>query len=115
VTQPTLFDVRPLPELPGQEPPHVEAVTSCEAAAAIAPVAGNLRRLVLEFIAGQGDQGATDHEVAAGLGMLSDTARARRCELVDAGYLVASGQRRRTPSGRSATVWVARDVEAIGK
>jgi len=91
---------------PPADPPHSGPATSRAAADAVKPAIGKLRRLVLHFIAKQGLAGATDHEVSAGLGLLSDTARARRVELRDAGRIVDSGQRRATPSGRRAIVWV---------
>lgn len=65
-----------------------------------------LRATVLAFIRDRGQAGATDPEIAAGLGMQSDTARARRCELRDLGMIRDSGLRRPTPSGRPSTVWV---------
>jgi hypothetical protein len=84
---------------PGLEPPHSGSETSRAAAQRIKPLTGALRKEVLRFIAERGDAGATDHEIAAGLGMLSDTARARRCELRDLGLVRDSGERRLSPSG----------------
>jgi hypothetical protein len=78
--------------------------TSTAAGRSIERHAGRLRAAVWEFISLHG--GATDPEIAAGLGMLPDTARARRVELRDLGYIGDSGQVRPTPSGRSATVWI---------
>ncbi len=103
--QRTLFNVTP----PPPDPPHSGPETSRAAADAIKPHAGLLRERVYRFIAGRGPHGATDPEAAAVLGLQPDTARARRVELRDAGCLVDSGQRRMTPSGRAATVWVATD------
>jgi len=103
--QRTLFDV----VKPVADPPHSGPETSRAAAEQIKPAAGKLRRLVYWYIVNQGPAGATDHEVSAGLGLQSDTCRARRVELRDTGHVVDSGQRRPTPSGRGATVWVATD------
>ncbi len=95
---------------PPEAAPAVRGSDTSEAAAeAVAPRTGKLRELVLYYIRRQGPRGATDPEIAEGLGMLSDTARARRCELRDRGLIVDSGERRDTPRGRSAVVWVARD------
>ena len=73
------------------------------------------RQRVLEYLAGRGHAGATDHEIAAGLGMLPDTARARRVELRDAGLVRDSGQRRPSPTGHAATVWTLASVPATGQ
>lgn len=54
--------------------------------------------------------GATDHEIADGLGMLESTSRARRVELARAGLVSEPGYRRPTPSGRAAVVWVAGEL-----
>lgn len=89
------------------EPGHAKgSETSREAALAIAPRAGTLRGLVLGFIAGRGERGATDAEVEEALGLRHQTASARRRELVIGGFVSASGRKRKTQSGCSATVWV---------
>jgi len=64
------------------------------------------RERVLTFLVQRGAIGATDHEIAEGLHLLLDTARARRTELRDAGLVIDSGRRRPSPSGHAATVWV---------
>lgn len=76
---------------------------------AIQPARSRLARAVLAYIAERGGRGATDEEIAAGLGLQADTARARRCELRDAGDVHDSTGRRATHSGRRATVWLAAD------
>lgn len=71
--------------------------TRLAAAAAIAPMTPNMRRLVLAFIASPGHHGATDEEIFEATGLRESTARARRVELQE------SGQVR---SGNTARVWV---------
>jgi hypothetical protein len=114
--QRSLFDVPIQADVPATSQPTVPYVrgseTSRAAAASIASVAQVARDRVSAYIAGQGVYGATDQEIAAGLAMLSDSARARRCELRDRGDIVDSGRRRPTPSGRAATVWI---VAAISR
>ncbi len=86
-------------------PSQRHSPTSVAAADAITPVASELRERVFAFLAAC-DDGATDMEIAAALNMLTDTARARRCELTDAGRVKDSGKTRPSPRGRQATVWV---------
>ena len=105
MTQTGFFD-RP-PEPAGCWPaPSVGVQTSIDAASAIDPHAGVMR------------PGAWLHPRAwrprrpptkrsAPLRMKADTARARRCELRDAGRVHDSGQRRPTAAGRLSIVWVA--------
>ena len=81
------------------------SVTSKAAAADIAPAAGTLRAQVLAFIAARGAAGATDEEIATGLGMNPSTARPRRIELAARGLVVKEGTRK-TASGRAADVWI---------
>jgi hypothetical protein len=76
----------------------------------IAPLLSHLQREVLGLITARGPRGATDDEIAVALDLQLDTARARRCELRDAGAVVDSGLRRKTRTGRLATVWVAASV-----
>lgn len=88
-------------------PPAQPVDTSLAAAERIAPAQGTLQRRVLDYIAGQGERGATDEEVQNALGMNPSTQRPRRVELADAGYIVDSGATRPTASGRQAVVWMA--------
>jgi len=92
----------PAPSVRGSE-------TSEAAAREIEPDTGKLRGAVLGFLRGRGAAGATDEEVQAGLGMGGSTERPRRRELEKAGLVIASGAVRKTGSGRTATVWVARE------
>lgn len=109
MTQQTFFD-RPATRTAGPTAPFVAtSETSRGAAETIAPCTGRLKALVLNFICERGQAGATDEELAGALGMLSDTARARRVELRDRGLIVDSGKRRSTLRGRAAVVWVVTD------
>lgn len=94
-------------DLFGALPPHRQTDTSVAAAVAIAPKVPELRARVLAELLQRGRRGATDHELCAALGLIKDTVAPRRTELRDDGLVVDSGRRRRTPSGRSAIVWVA--------
>lgn len=89
-------------------PPYVRgSETSREAAEAIAPDTPTLRRAVLEYLRSRGPTGATDDEMQTALGMHAHTQCPRRIELVSAGLVVKSGEKRPTRSGRAATVWTA--------
>jgi 5-methylcytosine-specific restriction protein B len=65
------------------------------------------RYKVLMAIADSGTGGATDNELSDLLQAPGgqNNIRPRRGELVDAGYVVDSGEKRRTSSGSQATVW----------
>ena len=62
--------------------------------------------LVLTALAAAGDRGMIDHDHEAVNGLKQDTAGKRRGELVADGLVVDSGQRRKTPRGAKAIVWV---------
>lgn len=94
-------------ELPPEPPCQVHSTTSREAAKAIEPRAATLRRLVLDYLRGQGEQGATDLEMQEALGMDGNTQRPRRVELLTAGLIRDSGCTRATRHGRQAVVWIA--------
>lgn len=81
--------------------------TSRAAAEAIDPSTVTLRDQVLQWIRDRGGDGATDEEIQLGLGINPSTERPRRRELQQAGFIVDSGQVRRTRSRRDAVVWVA--------
>lgn len=89
-------------------PPHVRGSdTSAEAALAALEGSQSVRAAVLRAIRCLGLAGATDDELEASLGLRHQTLSARRRELVLLGAVRDSGLRRRTSSGRRATVWVA--------
>ena len=80
--------------------------TSQDAASSILPSADSLRGLVLAFLRGCGELGATDEEIQLGLAMNPSTQRPRRGELLKAGLIQASDRKRETRSGRRAVVWI---------
>ena len=89
------------------KPPSVRGSdTSRAAAESMTTSAPTLRTKVLKLIIDAGPRGLTDDEIEAVTGMRHQTASARRWELVRAGKVRDSGGRRRTRSGRGATVWV---------
>ena len=92
--------------------PVAAADTRRAAGLAIGREAESIRERVLEFIREGGQLGCTDEEVQFGLALRPDTARARRCELRDAGLVFESGRTRATTSGRQAIVWLTAENEA---
>lgn len=80
--------------------------TSAGAADRIESAAATLRAKVLRHLK-ENALGLTDEEMQERLDMNPSTERPRRIELVNAGDVKDSGQRRRTHSGRWAVVWVA--------
>lgn len=61
---------------------------------------------VLNALAAAGDVGMIDHDHEPVNGLKQDTAGKRRGELAADGLVVDSGQRRKTPRGAKAIVWV---------
>src|SRR5262245_27448793 len=59
----------------------------------------SLRMAILRFLAGKGEEGATDQEIQVGLQMPGNTECPRRLELVERGDVVASGRFRQTARG----------------
>ena len=89
-----------------EHPPYQKhSVTSFDAATAIKPDAGTLREQVFQFLSGRGSVGATDLEMQELIPMNPSTQRPRRIELLNAERIVDTGEKRKTPSGRNATVW----------
>jgi predicted ArsR family transcriptional regulator len=88
-----------------QRAPSVRgSATSREAAESLdAKTLNALQRRVLEFITARPD-GATDEEIASGLGLNPSTARPRRIELARRGLIVEAGVRK-TASKRNAVAW----------
>ena len=87
--------------------PFSEPGTSREAADSVRQVAAGLEAAVLELLRAVAPAGLTDAEIEARTGLGPNTARPRRVGLVLKGLVRDSGQRRLTPSGRAARVWVA--------
>lgn len=90
--------------------------TSAEAHESVKPILRDLQAKVFTALMrysvrpgpdGEPLGGATDDELEAYLQIRHQTLSARRRELVQKGYIEASGKRRKTRSGRSATVWRA--------
>lgn len=79
--------------------------TSAEAAAR-AHTAQRDRQRVLAYMLDCKDEGATDDEIEIALGLLHQTASARRRELELKGIVERTGRRRPTRSGRSAGVYI---------
>ena len=94
----------PLFAAPARAPAVAGSVTSARAADAIGPRLNDLQRSVVAYLRQAGEHGATDEEIATGLGMNPSTERPRRIELVRRGLVVEAGTRK-TKSGRYATAW----------
>lgn len=92
------------PTLPYQ--PHSE--TSKAAAVAMQDSAETLKGMVLALFKRAGRVGMTDGELISMMPArcCESSVRPRRIGLVDDGVVVDSGQKRHSPSGRQATVWV---------
>ncbi|MCP4677693.1 MAG: hypothetical protein GY854_19690 [Deltaproteobacteria bacterium] len=91
----------------GGTPPHQQhSDTSRGAAVAVASKASKQRAQVYAHILSKGNNGATDEEIGTALDLGGNSVRPRRRELVIAGRVVDSGHRRKTTTGRDATVWV---------
>lgn len=89
--------------------------TSSDAARLVAPRSGTARMAVLEAVAAVARDvrtvGLTDVEIQRSTGLSPNSARPRRVELVDGGWLADSGQTREH-YGREHTVWVLTDKAA---
>lgn len=85
-----------------------DPITSHEAASLATLTAPTLRERCLHELRKAGTRGLTDFELAEKVGRQQTSAGKRRKELQDAGLVVATDKRRRTPSGASAIVWAAR-------
>ena len=79
--------------------------TSEGAAASVEEATPFLRGMVLAYVASRGDEGATCDEVESALDMRHQTASPRVNELAGRGFIVDSGRRRKTRSGRNAAVY----------
>ena len=99
-------------ELYGGSAPHVAGSETSEAAGKSVDRL-SMRQKVYALIAARSVNtcfgvagGVTDDQIEQDLDILHQTASARRRELVLLGKVKDSGRRRRTRSGRLATVWV---------
>ena len=96
--------VATLPLFNQRAPAQQHSLTSMRAADSLdAKALTRLHRLVLDFLRGRPD-GATDEEIASGLGLNPSTERPRRIELARRGLVIEAGTRK-TASKRNATVW----------
>jgi len=95
--------------------PATDIDTRRDAARSIDAHLQRLQAAVLRFLDERGARGATDCEIRESLRLAGDTARARRCELRDAGLILDSGRRRPTRSGRKAVVWVSAATGALAR
>lgn len=64
------------------------------------------RQLVLDYVISRGIEGATDFEICTALGITGNSERPRRKSLYEEGLIGESGEKRRSPSGHMARVWV---------
>lgn len=94
---------------PRPAPWQKHSPTSRAAAMAAEPMAGTKRAILLAFLRGRGDLGATDEEMQACVPMSANTQRPRRVELVEGRHIKNSGRTRTTGSGVEAVVWIARE------
>lgn len=94
--------------------PHNQEETSRAAAESIDPHKGTLQWEVLRYIRKMGRYGATADEGAHALDLDSNTYTPRRRELAIMGFIIKSGEKRKTRSGRQAFVWVAHEYGPRG-
>jgi|SRR5215472_534331 len=80
--------------------------TERAAAVLVTPRSGTARMRVLLYIASRGEEGATDEEASLALGLRLYTAAPRRNELLNDGWVQASGRTRPTTMRTPAMVWV---------
>lgn len=113
--QPSLFGG----SVPVQQPEllkHAKYVigsdTSKAASSSLELVLNDLQLLVLKTIE-EAPNGMTCDEVELKLNLRHQTASARVNELMEAEYIVDSGERRKTSSGRKATVWKFNDKRQV--
>jgi hypothetical protein len=87
--------------------PYVRGSDTSETAAeSMVGKVDTLRAQYLSYILAQGETGATCDEVESWSDDRHQTVSARIKELADAGKVKDSGRRRKTRSGREATVWI---------
>lgn len=63
------------------------------------------KKIVLDAFIARGDRGYTHEELGEAVPIRADTARKRCRDLVDAGLVEDSGEKRRVSSGNLATIW----------
>lgn len=87
---------------------HNAPDTSREAARRIAPNIGTQLAAVMGFIESRREVGATDAEISLGVSIPIQSVNPRRGKLAELGLIVLNGDRRLTPNGCPARVWVAK-------
>ena len=80
--------------------------TSQIAAQRVLPRTGTKRKTVYDLIYLEGARGLCDHEIEQITGWLHQSASSIRNGLMNDGWIKDSGQRRKTPQGNGAIVWV---------
>ena len=80
--------------------------TSQIAAERVLSRTGTKRRTLFDLIQGAGARGLCDHEIESITGWHTNTSRSTRNGLMNDGWIVDSGNRRKTPQGNGAIVWV---------
>jgi hypothetical protein len=89
--------------------PFIPGSVTSEAAASFQEEQGKAEAdeaRVFALFAARGGEGATDYEIEIVLGLIHQTASARRNKLVEKGLVCDSGMKRKTGTGCSATVWI---------
>lgn len=80
--------------------------TSQIAAERVLPRTGTKRKTVYDLIRLEGARGLCDHEIEQITGWLHQSASSIRNGLMNDGWIMDSGQRRKTPQGNGAIVWI---------
>lgn len=95
-------------------PPCIQtSPTSRASGGRIRQDAGRLEVRVLDALRDAGREGLTDAEIEEVTGLGGNTARPRRVRLVELAHVIDSGRRRRTTSGRLATVWICAEFVGV--
>lgn len=92
-----------------ENPPYAKGSETSREAAESLTNTETLRALVLSAIRLRNGRGATDQELQEVLNLPPNVETPRRWELVNMGLVRDSGNRRKTRSGRNATVWITTD------
>ena len=85
--------------------------TSRDAAKSVVPVVSDIQARVLRALQAAGHNGLTDEELSNKLGCKGSTARTRRSELVEKGFVLDSGYKRPLESRKLGAVWIAIDTK----
>ena len=80
--------------------------TSQNAAERVLPRTGTKRKVVFDLIEARGTLGLCDHEIERLTGWRIPSVTAVRNGLMNDGWIMDSGERRKTPQGNGAIVWI---------